>query len=184
MPDVSTLFSHTLACHLLRRVSSLFLFFIILQYKLCIDGPSPPPKITLVWTDKEGNPGAGKLLVNDLDLKVGSVWGNNGKMYASTESLVCMVSHIAILYWNQTEIDPQMFKRDPTSEPDRTNTVEQVILRSAQKDQQVDIVVIAAALNAGAQPYALVVTGNVHLCENDPVRTQCQDASKSSITTP
>src|SRR5207245_10880809 len=47
------------------------------------DGQLVPLRVTLVWTDPPGNPGAGIKLVNDLDLVVtnldtGSVFLGNG----------------------------------------------------------------------------------------------------------
>ena len=99
-----------------------------------------PVEITLVWTDYPGVPADYGALINDLDLTVqdpagNTYWGNN---YGSSS------------------------RESDASNPagrDRTNNVECALVKSPTAGEW-NITVDAANVPIGAQPFALVVTGD------------------------
>ncbi len=90
--------------------------------------------VTLVWTDYPGSNTSSTKLVNDLDLKVtapnGKVYKGNGLVYNST------------------------------SQHDRRNNVERVLIRSPSSGVY-GINVSGYSVSQGPQPYALVLSGNI-----------------------
>lgn len=99
-----------------------------------VTGTGQPVRVTLVWTDFPGTPGAGKQLVNDLDLLVrtpGGVYRGN--------ALSNGVSHTGLAF-------------------DRSNNVEQVVLPAAFTGL-VEVSVWAHVIPQATQDFALVVTG-------------------------
>ena len=114
-------------------------------------------KVTLAYTDPPGVPGSSKLLVNDLDLVVQKlvtsvVWDVNLAQEVTQTSFVST-------YGNNNK-----------GIPDRSNTVEEVILYAGKNEQDivnVTVVVVSYRLASsylkdfGSQSYALVVTGSL-----------------------
>jgi hypothetical protein len=95
-------------------------------------------KATLVWTDFPSTPAASINLVNDLDLEVTGPAGTfAGNVFAGGVS-------------------------QPGGTADRRNTVEQVLLATPGPGLYT-IIVRAANVPVGPQPFALVVTGNAVL---------------------
>src|SRR5947209_3204009 len=103
-------------------------------------GISGPAKFVLTWSDYPGTIGTTKALVNDLDLEVtapdGTVYrGNHFAPFAQGQSL-------------------------PGGTFDTTNVEEAVILKSAMAGNW-SVRVIGSNVPVGAQPFALVATGNL-----------------------
>src|SRR5881409_577490 len=103
-------------------------------------GISGPAKFVLTWSDYPGTIGATKALVNDLDIEVtppdGTVYrGNHFAPFAQGQSLAGGTF-------------------------DTTNVEEAVILKSAMAGDW-SVRVIGANVPVGAQPFALVATGNL-----------------------
>ncbi len=119
-------------------------------YELEVTASNSPLYITLVWTDKDGNTGAGKALVNDLDLRF---------TYGST-------TYVGNRFSGGWSVAGGL--------PDNTNPVECIYLQSLPSGAY-RIVITGANVPVGemftnAQPYALVVRGNFVMSsgENDP----------------
>jgi hypothetical protein len=98
-----------------------------------------PLRVTLAWTDYPGEPSAAKALVNDLDLEV---IAPNGTHY----------------YGNQGLYTTGLCLRDNTW--DACNNVEGVIIPHAGAGLYKIIVHGAQVAQGGAQPFALVASGN------------------------
>jgi hypothetical protein len=104
--------------------------------------PSPsgdPLRITLAWTDYPGEPSAAKALVNDLDLEV---IGPNGAHYSGNQGLYTSGQCLRGGTW------------------DACNNVEGIILPQAGAGMYTVIVHGAQVAQGGAQPFALVASGN------------------------
>ncbi len=96
-------------------------------------------KATLVWTDFPSTPAANPHLNNDLDLTVIGPGGTfRGNVFSSGQSVTGGAA-------------------------DRRNTVEQVLLTAPVAGEYV-VQVQSANIPSGAQPFALVVTGDVTPC--------------------
>jgi hypothetical protein len=102
---------------------------ISLQYETTTPGGKHPFRVTLVWTDYPGTPGAAKALVNDLDLEVVAP---DGTRY----------------YGNNATAGSR----------DRVNNAESVWLADAPAGVW-QIIVKAHNVAQSTQPYALVVSG-------------------------
>jgi hypothetical protein len=83
---------------------------------ISVADPAKPLRVTLVWTDASGAPGAEVALVNDLDLSVTAADGTtyNGNFFAEGRSV-------------------------PGGEPDRLNNVENVFLDAASGTYSVSV---------------------------------------------
>ena len=103
-------------------------------------GISGPAKFVLTWSDYPGTIGATKALVNDLDLEVTAP---DGRVYRG--------NHFAPFAQGQSLAGGTF---------DTTNVEEAVILRSAMAGDW-SVRVIASNVAVGAQPFALVATGNL-----------------------
>src|SRR6185369_6590024 len=104
--------------------------------------PSPsgdPLRITLAWTDYPGEPSAAKALVNDLDLEV---IGPNGAHYSGNQGLYTSGQCLRGGTW------------------DACNNIEGIILPQAGAGAYTIIVHGAQVAQGGAQPFALVASGN------------------------
>jgi hypothetical protein len=105
-------------------------------WNFSVNSTAEPLKATLTWTDYPSTPAASVNLVNDLDLTVtgptGTVW--RGNVFASGQSTTGGTS-------------------------DRKNTVEQVLLNTPATGVYT-VSVKAFNVPNGAQPFALVVTGD------------------------
>ncbi len=106
------------------------------SFNFSVNSTTQPLKVTLVWTDFPSTPAASVNLVNDLDLTVtgptGTVW--RGNVFSGGVSATGGTA-------------------------DRRNTVEQVLL-SAPATGVYTVSVKAFNIPNGAQPFALVVTGD------------------------
>lgn len=109
---------------------------------LQIRSTNAPLKIVLTWTDFPGTPGAGKQLINDLDLVVRSPGGVfHGNVLSSGASIAAT--------WF-----------------DRTNNIEQVYLPAAATGI-IEVAVWAAVIPQATQDFALVVSGDVEEIPKD-----------------
>ncbi|GAB4817256.1 hypothetical protein N2152v2_004302 [Parachlorella kessleri] len=106
------------------------------SHSYCIIARNGLVKITLVWTDYPGSPAASKALVNDLDLVVRAAGLNAVPMYGNGGSAA------------------------DASTPDRENNVEQVVLEGVPGYASIVVQAYSVYAAAGAQPFALVVTGD------------------------
>jgi hypothetical protein len=106
------------------------------NFNFSVNSSTQPLKVTLVWTDFPSTPAASVNLVNDLDLTVtgptGTIW--RGNVFSGGVSATGGTA-------------------------DRRNTVEQVLL-SAPATGVYTVSVKAFNIPNGAQPFALVVTGD------------------------
>lgn len=135
-------------------------------------GTPGPLKVVLAWTDYPGTLGAGKALVNDLDLEVrapdGTVYrGNHFGPFARGESLAGGTF-------------------------DATNVEEAVLLRSAMAGAWT-VRVIGANVPVGPQPFALVAAGNLDgsygrvtldrlaYSERDTIRIAVEDETAGAV---
>lgn len=89
--------------------------------------------VALAWTDKEGNPIASKILVNDLDLKVVRPNGDT------------------VLPW---KLNPSAYKNNATRGVDNINNIEQVTIDNPSAGSYT-IVVKGSAIPFGPQEYAV-----------------------------
>jgi hypothetical protein len=98
-----------------------------------------PLRVTLAWTDYPGEPSAAKALVNDLDLEV---IGPNGAHYSGNQGLYTAGQCLRDGTW------------------DACNNVEGIIIPQAGAGTYTIIVHGAQVAQGGAQPFALVASGN------------------------
>ncbi len=98
-----------------------------------------PLRVTLAWTDYPGEPSAAKALVNDLDLEV---IGPNGAHYSGNQGLYTAGQCLRAGTW------------------DACNNVEGIIIPQAGAGAYTIIVHGAQVAQGGAQPFALVASGN------------------------
>jgi serine protease AprX len=104
--------------------------------------PGQPFKVTLVWSDAAGSPGAGKALVNDLNLRVTApggtttYWGNH---FSGG--------------WSQ-----------PGGSADTLNNVENVYVQAPTAGAWT-VEIVGQSVPQGPQPFALVVDGDMSLAE-------------------
>ncbi len=98
-----------------------------------------PLRVTLAWTDYPGEPSAAKALVNDLDLEV---IGPNGAHYSGNQGLYTAGQCLRDGTW------------------DACNNVEGIIIPHAGAGAYTIIVHGAQVPQGGAQPFALVASGN------------------------
>jgi hypothetical protein len=107
-----------------------------------------PLRVTLAWTDYPGEPSAAKTLVNDLDLEV---IGPNGAHYSGNQGLYTSGQCLRDGMW------------------DACNNVEGVIIPRAGAGTYTIIVHGAQVAQGGAQPFALVVSGDELQPQQRPV---------------
>jgi hypothetical protein len=98
-----------------------------------------PLRVTLAWTDYPGEPSAAKALVNDLDLEV---IGPNDAHYSGNQGLYTAGQCLRDGTW------------------DACNNVEGIIIPQAGAGAYTIIVHGAQVAQGGAQPFALVASGN------------------------
>jgi hypothetical protein len=98
-----------------------------------------PLRVTLAWTDYPGEPSAAKALVNDLDLEI---IGPNGAHYSGNQGLYTAGQCLRAGTW------------------DACNNVEGIIIPQAGAGIYTIIVHGAQVAQGGAQPFALVASGN------------------------
>jgi len=110
-----------------------------------------PIKITLVWTDYPGSPGAIKSLVNDLDLDVLDI--KDSVSYVGNEALT------------------------GKKIPDRINNVEQVVIPHPATGRKFRIRVTGFNIPQGPQPFSLVVSGYVAA---EPLLANIEEISNNS----
>ncbi len=98
-----------------------------------------PLRVTLAWTDYPGEPSAAKALVNDLDLEV---IAPNGTHYSGNQGVYTSGQCLRGGTW------------------DACNNVEGIIIPQAGAGTYTIIVHGAQVAQGGAQPFALVASGN------------------------
>jgi hypothetical protein len=120
-----------------------------------------PLKITLVWSDYPGMPGAAKALVNDLDLVVTDPDGSTykGNVFSGGESVA-------------------------GGSQDRLNVEEQVLIKNPSRGLYT-VTVTAYNIPTGPQPFALVVRGVASISSKGTIdldKSRYNDASTVDIT--
>lgn len=103
-------------------------------------------KVTLAWTDVAGTPGAGAMLVNDLDLVV-----------TAPDGTVYQGNYMGRRVWGTTSYELSAYN---TNYSDRANNVESVIIRHAAKGSY-KIEVKGYQVPQPSQDFALVITKGV-----------------------
>lgn len=105
-------------------------------FTFTVNAATTPFKVTLAWTDFPSTPAAMPHLNNDLDLEVTGPGGAYlGNVFATGQSTT-------------------------GGNPDRLNTLEQVVLNAPQAGQYV-VTVRSFEIPNGPQPFSLVVTGDM-----------------------
>ncbi|MCB9751192.1 MAG: S8 family serine peptidase [Myxococcales bacterium] len=129
-----------------------------IEYAIDVERADAPLRATLVWTDYPSAPVALQHLVNDLDLALigpGGEW--LGNVHEEGESV-------------------------PGGEPDRVNNVEQITL-SAPTPGRYTLVVRAAAIPMGPQPFALVLRGELTAARVTPEGGETDSDSETGAST-